>query len=278
MEGKYDRYQNHLDISGHLVAEYDGLLSSLRQALGKTGLELELLNEMDQIHGSGILYLEEIPDSIFNLVDTLSHEGAQHLLILLPRQFQSESHCIWQLLQAGASDVLIWRDELKIEELISRRFTRWQEVDQILNSDLVKSNLIGESRIWKKTVRQIIEAACYTQEPVLLVGKTGTGKELAARLIHTLDKRPDKKNLVTVDCTVLIASCQAVSCLDTSEGLLLVRSVPEMEHLLLLKADLYFWTRLENFHLFFKFNFYELFKSIPIVEWVVIYGGMSTFG
>ncbi|MDH3661338.1 MAG: sigma 54-interacting transcriptional regulator, partial [Alphaproteobacteria bacterium] len=39
----------------------------------------------------------------------------------------------------------------------------------------------------------------------LLVGESGTGKELAARLIHTLDSRKDKRELVTLDCTTIVA-------------------------------------------------------------------------
>jgi transcriptional regulator with GAF, ATPase, and Fis domain len=165
--------------------------------------DLVPLNELEEAQGTGILYLEEIHETTIELVNTICNADTSYLLILLAQQFQDQdsSNLVWQLLQAGASDVLIWDEFHKVEKLIPARFKRWQAVNEILESDLVKNNLIGKSKIWKKTLRQVIEAACYTQEPVLLVGETGTGKELAARLIHTLDERRNKHNLVTVDCT-----------------------------------------------------------------------------
>ena len=39
--------------------------------------------------------------------------------------------------------------------------------------------------------------------PALITGETGTGKELAARLIHTLEDRPEKRDLVLLDCTTI---------------------------------------------------------------------------
>ena len=39
---------------------------------------------------------------------------------------------------------------------------------------------------------------------MLSLGETGTGKELAARLIHTLDRRPRKGDLVVLDCATVV--------------------------------------------------------------------------
>ena len=41
---------------------------------------------------------------------------------------------------------------------------------------------------------------------MLLVGESGTGKELVARLLHDLDPRPDKGNLVLLDCATVVPS------------------------------------------------------------------------
>jgi transcriptional regulator with GAF, ATPase, and Fis domain len=64
--------------------------------------------------------------------------------------------------------------------------------------------MVGGSQVWKLALRQIVEAACYTQEPVPLTGETGTGKELAANLIHSLDARRSKYDLVVLDCTTIV--------------------------------------------------------------------------
>jgi transcriptional regulator with GAF, ATPase, and Fis domain len=56
---------------------------------------------------------------------------------------------------------------------------------------------------WISVLRRIIELARFTDHSALIVGESGTGKEFVARLIHTLDSRPDKRDLVIVDCTTI---------------------------------------------------------------------------
>ena len=53
-------------------------------------------------------------------------------------------------------------------------------------------------------LRQLIEIARFTIDPVVLIGETGTGKELAARLIHTLDLNRNNRDLVILDCTTIV--------------------------------------------------------------------------
>jgi transcriptional regulator with GAF, ATPase, and Fis domain len=110
----------------------------------------------------------------------------------------------WKLLQAGASDVIDWNSTKNPAAAIAARFQRWQAVEDVVNSELVKSSLVGRSRAWISVLRQVVEVACYTDASVLITGESGTGKELIARLIHTLDSRPDKHALVVLDCTTVV--------------------------------------------------------------------------
>ena len=87
---------------------------------------------------------------------------------------------------------------------VAARLQRWAEVDRILHSDTVRQTLIGDSPNWIALLRQIVEVAAFTQTSVLLTGESGTGKELVARLIHALDRRPDKQSLVVADCTTVV--------------------------------------------------------------------------
>src|SRR5437868_6263279 len=61
--------------------------------------------------------------------------------------------------------------------------------------------LTGESQAMK-TVRQAIQQVARTDSTVLIVGETGTGKELIARAIHQLSPRRDHL-LVAVNCAAL---------------------------------------------------------------------------
>jgi transcriptional regulator with GAF, ATPase, and Fis domain len=108
----------------------------------------------------------------------------------------------WTLLQTGASDVLSWEQPAHAAREIVARLERWQEIDDIIASPLVADNLIGRSDAWRRVLRQCVELGKFTNASVLISGETGTGKELVARLIHTLDSRTNRGVLITLDCTM----------------------------------------------------------------------------
>ncbi len=62
-------------------------------------------------------------------------------------------------------------------------------------------NIIGDSRAMQD-VRGAIEQVALTDSTVLILGETGTGKELIARAIHDASPRSDKL-LVKVNCAAL---------------------------------------------------------------------------
>jgi transcriptional regulator with GAF, ATPase, and Fis domain len=122
----------------------------------------------------------------------------------------------WSLLAAGASDV-IDVDERTAAVLLAR-LERWAEIDRLLASDLVRKNLVGASAPWVAVLEQLIEAARFSTRPVLVTGNSGTGKEMAARLVHTLDPRPDKGQLVVLDCTTIVPSLSGSELFGHAKG------------------------------------------------------------
>ena len=113
-----------------------------------------------------------------------------------------DASSVWQLLRAGASDVLAWSSD--IAELIKARFERWQAVDELVQSEAVQSKLVGVSQVWRSVLRQVIEVTRFTPASVLLIGESGTGKELIARLIHELDPRAAGNEFVILDCATIV--------------------------------------------------------------------------
>ena len=61
--------------------------------------------------------------------------------------------------------------------------------------------IIGQSGAWRRIISQI-ELVAPTDATVMILGETGTGKELIAREIHQLSRRNDKP-LVRVNCTAI---------------------------------------------------------------------------
>ena len=108
------------------------------------------------------------------------------------------------LRRIGVADLLCGGVGDATRAALAARFERLHAVEQLLASPAVAENLVGTAPAWRRTLRKVIEIARYSQASILLTGPTGTGKELLARLIHLLDARPDKRNLVVLDCTTVV--------------------------------------------------------------------------
>jgi DNA-binding NtrC family response regulator len=65
----------------------------------------------------------------------------------------------------------------------------------------ISSGIIGQSRAWRQAIGQI-EMVAPTEATVLILGETGTGKELIAQELHRQSLRKDKP-LVRVNCACI---------------------------------------------------------------------------
>lgn len=83
------------------------------------------------------------------------------------------------------------------------------EAENVYLRDEIKLNnhfdtIVGDSYAIRRCL-QLVEQVADTTTPVLLLGETGTGKELVARAIHDLSSRRDRA-LVKVNCAALPAN------------------------------------------------------------------------
>ncbi|HRO60388.1 MAG TPA: sigma 54-interacting transcriptional regulator, partial [Burkholderiaceae bacterium] len=163
--------------------------------------DVELREARGGTQGYGLLVCEQIEEDVFGALAE-SRDAARILLIAVGRH-EWAAASLWELLDAGAADVLQWPTLPATAEQVSSRLSRWETVREVSESAAVRDVVTGVSERWLGLVRQVVAMAVFSQSAVLVIGESGTGKELIARLIHELDRREDKGELIVVDCTTI---------------------------------------------------------------------------
>jgi len=90
------------------------------------------------------------------------------------------------------------------EEIAQLKNNLEQENIQLKDEFIEQSQstrIIGQSKVIKKVLRELGQVA-KTDTSILLLGETGTGKELFARAAHTLSNRKDQI-MVTINCAAI---------------------------------------------------------------------------
>jgi formate hydrogenlyase transcriptional activator len=85
-----------------------------------------------------------------------------------------------------------------LTERLPRQLTEHREHADLADSDFVGLNIIGASPALHRVMSQV-EAVAATDSTVLILGETGTGKELISKAIHNLSSRRHR-SLVRADC------------------------------------------------------------------------------
>jgi transcriptional regulator with GAF, ATPase, and Fis domain len=87
--------------------------------------------------------------------------------------------------------------EQKIQSLTAETALLREELEALHHDE----TLLGESQALRQVLRDIGQVA-ETDATVLILGETGTGKELVARAIHAASKRREKP-MITVNCAAM---------------------------------------------------------------------------
>jgi formate hydrogenlyase transcriptional activator len=119
-----------------------------------------------------------------------------------PNRYSSEDVA---LLQAVAKQIALAIENMLAYEEIARLRARLEEENRYLQDEIKTEHnfeeITGQSAAMKQVFRTI-ETVASTDATVLIVGETGTGKELVARALHNLSPRR-RRALVKVNCAAL---------------------------------------------------------------------------
>ncbi len=89
----------------------------------------------------------------------------------------------------------------RIVELSSKLKEEKRYLEEELRTEYNFEEIVGESRDLKAVLKQV-ETVASTDATVLILGETGTGKELIARSIHTISRRRDR-TFVKLNCSAI---------------------------------------------------------------------------
>jgi formate hydrogenlyase transcriptional activator len=89
----------------------------------------------------------------------------------------------------------------RIVELSGKLKEEKRYLEEELRTEYNFEEIVGESRDLKAVLKQV-ETVASTDATVLILGETGTGKELIARSIHTISRRRDR-TFVKLNCSAI---------------------------------------------------------------------------
>src|SRR5262249_33124837 len=109
------------------------------------------------------------------------------------------------LLEQVASAVAVALDDClaheEVRHLRDRLAAENRYLQEAIRQDHHFGDLIGESPAWRQ-VLALVSAVAPTPSTVLIVGETGTGKELIARAVHDASARRERP-LVKLNCAAI---------------------------------------------------------------------------
>jgi DNA-binding NtrC family response regulator len=196
-----------------IVAGDEGGVDPFYNQCGGSGREI-LTAKQAQSHWT--LKADALPDLLVLDTETVREQSAQRLVRLVGA---SPSVSLVQVVDASSrhtafvpADRTIARPAGRIE-LRSALNELWRDyvanqeyadIQRRLLHEMGARHLVGKSRVMQELV-ELLPDVSGTESTVLILGETGTGKELVARAIHSLGSRAQRP-FVTVDCAALSES------------------------------------------------------------------------
>ncbi|MCC6142398.1 MAG: sigma-54-dependent Fis family transcriptional regulator [Candidatus Hydrogenedentes bacterium] len=179
---------------GHEVDEAGSYASAIR-ASGQRQYDLALVDQKLP-DGSGLDFLSACRESdltlpvimltAFATVDLAVESMRQGAFDFLTKPFQPDA--VLAAVRRGCEHSALLRENQRLREQVGRL-------------EFGRTDLLGSSSVMQE-VRELIARVAAADATVLIMGETGTGKELVARAIHRNSARADKP-FIAVNCAAM---------------------------------------------------------------------------
>lgn len=232
--GKLDVYTSHYldgDTPLHDVAEVEESGSLSEQVFKNHQMMLLTLADMNQLaQGDRQLFSlwgNELQSIC--LLPLMSGETMLGVLKLAQRNEQVFNASNLRLLRQIAGRVSIAVDNALAYQEIQRLKERLADENKVLTEQLNTldnefGDIIGRSDAMLEVLRQV-EMVAQSDSTVLILGETGTGKELIARAIHHLSQRREKR-MIKMNCAAMPAGLLESDLFGHSRGAFTGASAP----------------------------------------------------
>lgn len=232
--GKLNVYTSHYldgDTPLHDIAEVAESGSLSEQVFKNQQTMLLTLNDMDSLaQGDRQLFSlwgNELQSIC--LLPLMSGETTLGVLKLAQRNEQVFNAANLRLLRQIAERVSIAVDNALAYQEIQRLKERLADENKVLTEQLNTldnefGEIIGRSDAMREVLRQV-EMVAQSDSTVLILGETGTGKELIARAIHHLSHRRDQR-MIKMNCAAMPAGLLESDLFGHSRGAFTGASTP----------------------------------------------------
>lgn len=145
------------------------------------------------------------PNCIREFLSTTDKNSDIHIIVV--GSDENNTYSPEQFIEAGAHYYLRGKqDHHKLSEIANKiKSELGENTKDFFADDLAASvSMVGRSKAALHTLKMIKLVAASQCNPVLIVGETGTGKELAAKAVHNL--RHPNEPFIAVNCAALTAN------------------------------------------------------------------------
>jgi two-component system NtrC family response regulator len=199
-----------------IIEDENSVAKQLRWGLNKE-YEITIASDAEQakpLLASGVfpvatldLGLPPSPDTStqgFALLEEIALLAPHTKIIVITGNAEDENAI--KAIALGADDFYAKPIDLKILKIILSRTFRIHELEEAnrqfqRSQDRSLCGMLGISPIMN-VLFEHLQHASRTDYPVLITGNTGTGKEMAAKAVHTLSKRADHP-LIIINCSAI---------------------------------------------------------------------------